>query len=188
MIDPFARLRRERAEQEAGADTAPRPASASRTQIVEIMEIEHTNNAGNVHGGTIMRLVDNAAGIAAQRFCRRRVVTAAMDEMSFLQPVYIGDLVTVTAVVTDSHRTSMEVAVRVDCETVPTGDCRHVATAYLVFVALDENGRPAPVPPVVAESEDEKLRQAQAHIRREQRLLRKQALLRAARAEAAGEG
>jgi uncharacterized protein (TIGR00369 family) len=157
-------------------DQSPRPASQSRTTICVVMEIEHSNNAGFVHGGTIMRLVDTAAGIAAVRHARRRVVTAAMDDMSFLAPVYIGDLVTVQAMVNDAHRTSMEIGVRVEVETVPTGEHRYVASAHLVFVGLDEQGRPAAVPAVIAETDDEKRRQAQARIRREQRLVRKQAL------------
>ncbi len=179
-MDQFIRFREDRDRLYADVDLSPRPASASRTVICVVMEIEHANNAGYVHGGTIMRLVDTAAGIAAARHARRRVVTAAMDDMSFLSPVYIGDLVTVVAMVNDSHRSSMEVGARVDVETVPTGEHRRVATAHLVFVGLGEDGKPAPVPPVIAESDDEKRRQAQARIRREQRLIRKRALEEAA--------
>jgi acyl-CoA hydrolase len=175
-MDQFIRFRADRDRLYADVDLSPKPASASRTVISTVMEIEHANIAGYVHGGTIMRIVDTAAGIAAARHARRRVVTAAMDDMSFLSPVYIGDLVTVLAMVNDSHHTSMEVGVRVDVETVPTNERRHVASAHLVFVGLDESGKPAPVPAVVAESDDEKRRQAQARIRREQRLVRKRAL------------
>lgn len=181
-MDQFIRFRQDRDRLYADVDLSPRPASASRTVISSVMEIEHANNAGYVHGGTIMRLVDTAAGIAAARHARRRVVTAAMDDMSFLSPVYIGDLVTVQALVNDAHRSSMEVGVRVDVETVPTGERRRVARAHLVFVGLDENGKPAPVPPVVAQTDEERRRQAQARIRREQRLLRKRALEEASRA------
>ncbi|MGD0833469.1 MAG: acyl-CoA thioesterase [Candidatus Dormibacteria bacterium] len=166
---------------EAEPDLDPRPASASETVITQLMEIEHANNAGYVHGGTIMRLVDSAAGIAAMKHARRRVVTATMDEMSFLAPVFIGDLVTAKAMVNDVHRSSMEVGVRVDVETVPTGERRHVASAHLVFVGLDAQGRPTQVAPVVAETDQERRRQAQARVRREQRLLRKAALAQAAR-------
>ena len=166
----------------ANVDLSPRPASESCTTISVVMEIEHANNAGYVHGGTIMRLVDTAAGIAAAKHARRRVVTASMDDMSFLSPVFIGDLVTVEAMVNDAHKTSMEVGARVHVETVPTGEHRRVASAHLVFVGLDEDGRPAPVPPVIAETEGEKRRQAQARVRREQRLVRKRAL------EEAGKG
>jgi len=152
------------------------------------MEIEHANNAGYVHGGTIMRLVDTAAGIAAGRHSRRRVVTAAMDHMSFLAPVYIGDMLRVRATVNDAHRTSMEVGVRVDVEDLPTGETRKVSSAHLVFVALDREGRPTACAPVVAESPDEKRRQLQAGVRREQRLLRKAALQRAGAGRAQGGG
>ncbi|HKR99371.1 MAG TPA: hotdog domain-containing protein [Candidatus Dormibacteraeota bacterium] len=175
-MDQFIRFRDDRDRLYGHADLAPRAVSASRTVISVMMEIEHANIAGYVHGGTIMRLVDTAAGIAAARHAGRRVVTAAMDDMSFLSPVYIGDLVTALAMVNDSHRTSMEVGVRVDVETVPSGQTRRVATAHLVFVGLDEAGKPTPVPPVIAETDDEKRRQAQARVRREQRLIRKRAL------------
>ena len=175
-MDQFIRFREERERMYANVDLTPRPASESCTTISVVMEIEHANNAGYVHGGTIMRLVDTAAGIAAAKHARRRVVTAAMDDMSFLSPVFIGDLVTVQAMVNDAHKTSMEVGARVDVETVPTGEHRRVAGAHLVFVGLDEDGRPAPVPPVIAQTEDEKRRQAQAGVRRQQRLIRKRAL------------
>ena len=157
------------------------PAAVARTFISEVMEIQHANNAGFVHGGTIMRLVDNAAGIAAQRHSRCRVVTAAMDEMSFVSPVFIGDVVTVRAMVNDAHRTSMEVGVRVEAETIETGHIRHVSSAYLVFVALDGDGKPTAVPPVLAETDAEQRRQDQARVRREHRLVRKAALDEAAR-------
>ena len=188
MSDPWERLRRERDREYARPiDMAPRPASLSKTQICTAMEISHANNDGNVHGGTIMRMVDGAAGIAAMRHSRRRVVTASMDDMSFLAPVYIGDLVTVRAMVNDAARTSMEVGVRVDVENIATGEWRRVASAHLVFVALDAEGKPTPVPPVLAETENEHRRQAQAKVRREQRLLRKKALDAAAAAHEAEE-
>ncbi|TMF18235.1 MAG: acyl-CoA thioesterase, partial [Chloroflexi bacterium] len=108
-MDRFLRMRDDRDRLYGDVDLTPRPASQSRTVICVVMELEHVNNAGYVHGGTIMRLVDTAAGIAAVRHARRRVVTAAMDDMSFLAPVYIGDLVTVEAMVNDAHHTSMEI-------------------------------------------------------------------------------
>lgn len=182
MSDPWARLRADRAHQyEHPLDMTPRPASASHTEITTVMQISHANNDGNVHGGSIMRLVDEAAGIAAMRHCRLRVVTASMDDMSFVAPVYIGDLVSVRAMVNDAHRTSMEVGVRVDAENIANEEHRHVASAHLVFVALDIDGRPATVPPVLAEGSEERRRQAQARVRREQRLLRKRALAEAVR-------
>ena len=181
MSDPWARLREERMRQYSEPlDMTPRPAARSRTEITGVMQIFQANNDGNVHGGSIMRLVDEAAGIAAMRHCQRRVVTASMDDMSFLAPVYIGDLVTVRAMVNDAHRTSMEVGVRVDVENIATGEWRYVASAHLVFVALDADGRPTAVPPVLAQGEDEQRRQDQARVRREQRLVRKRALAEAA--------
>jgi len=176
MTDPHVTLRRRR-QVASPPSQEPRPARLSQTVLTVVMEIAHVNNAGNVHGGVIMRLVDTAAGIAAARHASRRVVTASMDEMSFLAPVYLGDLVHVAAAVNEAFRTSMEVGVRVDVEPVPRGARRHVASAYLVYVALDDNDQPAAVPPLVAETEAERRRKAQAHIRRQQRLLRKQALL-----------
>ena len=165
-----------RALMDSEPDLTPRPASASATELSQVMEIEHANNAGYVHGGTILRLVDGAAGIAAIKHSRRRVVTAAIDEMSFLGPAFIGDVVTVRAMVNDVHRTSMEVGVRVEVESLPHGERRHVATAHLVFVALDADGRPTPAAPLVAETPEERRRQAEARIRREQRLVRRAAL------------
>jgi acyl-CoA hydrolase len=159
----------------AERDLSPRPPSVSRTVIVEPMEIIHASIAGFVHGGTIMRLVDTAGGIAAGRHCGGPTVTASMDEMSFLASVHIGDLVTVRAQVNDTGRTSMEVGVRVEVE-IPGAETVHVSTAHLVFVALDENRRPVPVPPLVPETDEERQRQAEARIRRQQRLLRKEAL------------
>ena len=175
-MDQFIRFREDRDRLYANVDLSPRPASASCTTLTVVMEIEHANNAGYVHGGTIMRLVDTAAGIAAAKHARRRVVTAAMDDMSFLSPVFIGDVVTVQAMVNDAHNTSMEVGARVEVESVPTSEHRRVASAHLVFVGLDEAGKPAPVPPVIAVTEEEQRRQAQARVRREQRLVRKRAV------------
>ena len=180
-MEHFIRFRGDRERLYADVDLSPRPVAQSCTTISAVMEIEHANNAGYVHGGTIMRLVDTASGIAAAKHARRRVVTAAMDDMSFLSPVFIGDLVTVQAMVNDAHRTSMEVGARVDVETVPTGEHRRVATAHLVFVGLDEEGRPAEVPGVITETDDERRRQSQARVRREHRLVRKRALEKAGR-------
>jgi acyl-CoA hydrolase len=177
MSDPWARFRGAPLPSDGQPpDLSPRSAAASRTEISSVMQIAQANNDGNVHGGTIMRMVDEAAGIAAVRHARRRVVTASMDDMSFLAPVYIGDLVTVRAMVNDAHRTSMEVGVRVDVENIATEEWRYVASAHLVFVALDGDGRPTAVPPVIAVTGEEKRRQQQARVRREQRLIRKRAL------------
>jgi len=128
------------------------------------------NPAGNVHGGVIMRLIDTAAGVAATRHARMNVVTASVDRIDFLTPVYVGDFVTVMASVNFVGRTSMEVGVRVEAENLTTGERRHTATAYLTFVALDKNGRPTVLPPLILETEEEERRNREARIRREERL------------------
>jgi acyl-CoA hydrolase len=134
------------------------------------MGVTDANNAGNVHGGVIMYLCDEVAGIAAVRHCGSRVVTVAMDRMVFLNPVYVGHLVTVRAMVNAAWRTSMEVGVRVEAENIRTGEVTHTSAAYLTMVALDEEGRPAPVPPVAPETPDEERRAREAQLRRDNRL------------------
>jgi acyl-CoA hydrolase len=135
------------------------------------MGIPEANIAGNVHGGTIMRMCDEVAGIAAIRHSGGRVVTAGMDRMTFLHPVFVGMLVTVKATVNAAWRTSMEVGVRVEKENVWTGERLHTSTAYLTMVALDGEGRPAAVPGVAPETPDERRRAREAQLRRDNRLL-----------------
>jgi uncharacterized protein (TIGR00369 family) len=154
-----------------------RTPQASATVLSQVMEITDSNLANNVHGGAIMRLVDTTAGIAAVKHCGGRVVTAQMDEMSFIEPVYLGEIVTLRAQVNDVGRTSMEVGVRVESENTVTGERRHVSSAYLVFVALDDHGRPRAVPPLAPENDEEKRRMEEAKIRRQHRLARKEAIL-----------
>ena len=134
------------------------------------MGITDANNAGFVHGGTVMYLVDEAAGLAAVRHAGERCVTAAMDRMTFLEPVHVGELMTLESSVNAAWRTSMEIGVRVTAENVRTGVKRHTNTAYLTMVALDDNGRPTPVPPLTSESEDEIRREREAQLRRANRL------------------
>jgi acyl-CoA hydrolase len=134
------------------------------------MGVADANVAGNVHGGLILRLCDEVAGIAAVRHSGARVVTAALDRMTFLHPVYVGNLVTVKATVNAAWRSSMEVGVRVEAENVRTGDVTHTSTAYLTMVALDEDGRPSTVPPVEPETADEQRRAREAQLRRDNRL------------------
>jgi uncharacterized protein (TIGR00369 family) len=147
----------------------PRRVRVSQVTMSVQMNPGDANPSGDVHGGTIMKLVDTAAGVCAVRHCRSRVVTATVDSMTFLHPVHVGDLVTCYASVNDVGNTSLEVGVRVDSENVRTGEVRHTSSAYLVFVALDERRRPARVPPLIVETEDEKRRQEHARIRRESR-------------------
>ncbi len=147
----------------------PRTVAASRTIFSQMMMPDDANPVGNVHGGTIAKLVDSAAGVAAMRHCRgsaASVVTARIDAMNFVAPVHIGDVVTLRASLNDVGRTSMEVGVRVDAENVRTGEVKHVASAYLVFVAVDEHERPVPVPPLIVETDDERRRQRAARERR----------------------
>ncbi|HEX6584240.1 MAG TPA: acyl-CoA thioesterase [Thermoleophilaceae bacterium] len=138
------------------------------------MGIADANNAGNVHGGLIMHLCDEVAGIAAVRHSRSRVVTAAMDRMNFRHPVYVGQLVTVKATVNAAWRSSMEVGVRVESENVRSGEVLHTSTAYLTMVALDDEGNPSEVPPVAPETPDEIRRAREAQLRRDTRLAERQ--------------
>jgi acyl-CoA hydrolase len=134
------------------------------------MGITDANNAGNVHGGTIMRLADEAAALAAIKHARTRVVTVGMDRMDFLVPIYVGDLVTLSATVNAAWNTSMEVGVRVEAENPRAGAMRHTNTAYITVVALDEDGKPARVPPLQAKSPVEQRRMREAELRRTNRL------------------
>ena len=148
----------------------PRSPSHSASTLTQWMGVMHANTAGYVHGGAIMRLCDEVAGIAAVRHSGRRVVTAAMDRMTFLHPVFVGNLVTVRATVNAAWRTSMEVGVRVESENIRTGECLHTSTAYLTMVALDDDGRPTEVAPLAPETPDEQRRQREAQVRRDNRL------------------
>ena len=134
------------------------------------MGIADANNAGNVHGGLIMHLCDEVAGIAAVRHSGSRVVTAAMDRMNFRHPVFVGQLVTVKATVNAAWRSSMEVGVRVESENVRTGELLHTSTAYLTMVALDDEGKPIEVRPLSPETPDELRRAREAQLRRDTRL------------------
>jgi acyl-CoA hydrolase len=154
-----------------------KPASASRSAIVRWMGIGDANLAGLVHGGVVMRLCDEAAGVAAVRHCGGRVVTAAMDRMTFVEPVMIGELLTCSASVNAVWHTSMEVGVRVEAENPRTGEKRHTSTAYLTMVALDDEGRPTPVPSLVADGEVEGRRQREAELRRRNRLAERDQIL-----------
>ena len=147
-----------------------RPVSHSRSVLTRWMGIGESNMAGNVHGGWIMKLCDEVAGIAAIRHSGRRVVTAGMDRMTFAEPVFVGDLVTLTASVNAAWRTSMEVGVRVEKENVWTGERVHTSTAYLTMVALDDEGSPTPVPGIETTTPDEERRQREAQLRRDNRL------------------
>lgn len=152
---------------------SPKPMRASRVTISQLMHPEHANLLGNVHGGWIMKLVDEAGALACMRHAQRKVVTVAIDSLVFRQPIRIGDLVILNADVTYTGRTSMEVEVQVQAENPITGERMHTNTAYLVYVALDDYGRPTTVPPLQAETDEEKERMQQAKERQERRLKEK---------------
>jgi len=128
------------------------------------------NPMGNVHGGTILKLVDMAAAAAALRHARKNVVTVSIDRMDFIQPVYVGNLLTLKASVNYVGTTSMEVGVRVEAEDLRTGNVTHTNSSYLAYVALDDQGRPTIVPEVIPRTSDEKRRWREGKKRREQRL------------------
>ncbi len=142
----------------------------SRIQIAQLMQPEHANNQGNVHGGWIMKLVDEAGALACMRHAQRRVVTVAIDSMEFHQPIHVGDLVILTAEVTYAGRTSMEAEVKVIAENPISGQRTHTNTAYVVYVAIDENGQPTPVPPLIPENEEDERRMEEARQRQAYRL------------------
>ena len=155
----------------------PKPVSESTAVLVKWMGIGDANSAGFVHGGVVMKLCDEAAGIAAIRHCRGRVVTAAVDRMTFILPVNLGELLTCSASVNAAWRTSMEVGVRVEAESPRTGDRRHTSTAYLTMVAVDDEGTPIPVPPLAVASATERRRQREAGLRRRNRLAERNQIL-----------
>jgi acyl-CoA hydrolase len=135
------------------------------------------NSAGFVHGGTIMRYCDEAAGLAAVRHSQHRCVTAGMDRMTFNEPVHIAEVVSFKATVNAAWRTSLEVGVRVEAEDPRTGKLRHTTTAYLTMVALDDEGRPATVPPLECETDGEVRREREAQLRRANRLAEREQIL-----------
>ncbi|MBI4761409.1 MAG: acyl-CoA thioesterase [Chloroflexota bacterium] len=152
---------------------APKTMRASRVTISQLMHPEHANLLGNVHGGWIMKLVDEAGALACMRHAQKKVVTVAIDSMTFREPIRIGDLIILNAEVTYTGRTSMEAEVQVLAENPITGERTHTNTAWLVYVALDDEGKPAPVPPLKAETDDEKRKMAEALQRQERRLQQK---------------
>ena len=150
-----------------------RPMRESRATVVRQMMPPDANPHGNVHGGVIMRLVDEVAGIVAHRHARRNVVTARLDRMDFLEPVFVGNALTLEACLTYTGRTSMEVMVDIRAENLDTGEVVHTGTAWLTMIALNERGKPVPVPPVIPESDEEKalfdLAKARYEARRKER-------------------
>ena len=138
--------------------------------MAQVMLPQDANPAGNVHGGVIMKLIDTAAAVVAGRHARSNTVTASIDRLDFLGPVFVGDLLFLKASMNMAGKTSMELGVRVEAENLVSGEVRHTSSAYLTFVALDENGKPKLVPPLILETDDERRRNEEAAMRRRMRL------------------
>lgn len=152
----------------------PKPVSASRVTLSLMMPPAESNPLGNVHGGYIMRLMDEAGASAAMRHGRRPVVTVAVDQVLFREPIHVGDLVTLTAELTYVGRTSLETRIEVTAQNLLSGESTHTNTAYFVYVALDERGRPAAVPGLLLETESERRQWELARERQAYRLALRQ--------------
>ncbi len=148
----------------------PKPVSASEITMNQLMLPVHANALGNVHGGLIMKMVDETGAIAAMRHAGKACVTIAIDSMTFHSPVHIGELVCCRAYVTHVGRSSIEVEVKVHAENAITGNITHTNSAYVVYVAIDEQGRPSPVPGLVLLDAEEQQRDAEAKLRQQYRL------------------
>ncbi len=148
---------------------APRQVADSQSQMTEIILPNDTNTLGNLLGGRLMHFIDLTGAMAAYRHSRTHIVTAAMDHIDFIQPVHVGDLLILKSSVNRAFSTSMEVGVKVWVENTQTGVMLHVASAYLVFVAIDKNGRRVHVPPLKPANADEQRRYEGALRRREYR-------------------
>lgn len=138
----------------------------SATVLNQRMLPQDANPAGNVHGGVTLKYIDIAAGTVAMRHCRSNAVTASIDRMDFLQAVYVGELVSFKASLNYTGRTSMEIGVRVESENMFTGEKRYCASAYLTFVALNDDGSPREVPPLILETDEDRRRWSEAETRR----------------------
>ncbi|NJB67727.1 uncharacterized protein (TIGR00369 family) [Desulfobaculum xiamenense] len=142
----------------------------SRISMSQLMLPQDANPAGNVHGGVVMKLIDTTGGVVAMRHVRGNVVTASIDRLDFLTPVFVGDLVHVRASLNLVGSSSMEVGVRVETENIHTGELRHAVSAYLTYVALDENGKPMTAPALISETAEDLRRRDEAEQRRKVRL------------------
>jgi acyl-CoA hydrolase len=161
----------------------------SATVMTQLVLPQHANVHGTVLGGTVMHWIDLAAAVVANRHCRKAVVTAAIDDMSFLAPILIGELALISARITLADRSSMEIRVDVESENLLSGERRHTSTAYVTFVALDgATRRPTPVPPLILETEEERAEHVRALTRRKLRLERRKAQEAEAESRASGLG
>jgi acyl-CoA hydrolase len=161
------------AQPSSDASAGAKTVAYSRVTMSHMMQPQDANPAGIVHGGVVMKHIDDAAGVAALRHTRCNVVTASIDRLDFHNPAFIGNLLSLKASMNLVGTTSMEVGVRVETEDLRTGEIRHTASAYLTFVALDEDFRPRSVPPLVLETDEDRRRNRQARDRRRVRLAEK---------------
>jgi acyl-CoA hydrolase len=160
----------EKAKTKPEAGLPGRAVSASRTEMTELVLPQDSNLLGNILGGRVMHLIDVAGAIAAHRHCHRQVVTASVDHLDFLNPVRVGDLIILEAQVNRAFHTSVEVGVEVYSEDSVAGVRKHTTTAFLTFVALDEAGKPVPVPPLIVKTNEERKRFEEAGERRKARI------------------
>ncbi len=166
----MGRIRRRERIPQGVPDMSPKPASASRVEMVEVVLPNDANPLGNILGGRVMHLMDMAAAIAAHRHSCSYVVTASVDSVDFRNPIRVGELIILKSSVNRVFRTSMEVGVKVFSENVLTGERKHTSSAYVTFVAVDENGRPKPVPPLILKTAEDRRRYREAAVRRRTRL------------------
>jgi len=156
--------------------STPKTIAATSVEMMEIVLPNDANTLGNILGGKVMHLIDIACAISAHRHCRKPVVTASMDYLDFRHPIKVGELIIIRASVNRAFNTSMECGAKVFSENLETGERQHTSTAYLTFVALNENLKPTAVDPIFSETEEEKRRWEEAEIRREFRMKQKEAL------------
>lgn len=148
-----------------------RKVSQSETVLSEVMMPMHANHYGSVHGGVILKLVDEAAFVAASKHARKNVVVASMDYMEFKHPVNIGDVLTLSACVLHVGKTSMDIEVRVEAEKIKEDKKVNVGFAYLTMVALDKKGRPTQIPGLILQTPEQKRKNKEIRLRREKRLI-----------------
>jgi acyl-CoA hydrolase len=147
-----------------------RSVSASRTEMTEVVLPQDANPLGTILGGHVMHLIDIAGAIAVHRHCRLQAVTASVDHLDFLNPIHVGELIVLESQVNRAFKTSVEVGVEVFSENYFTGKRKHTTTAFLTFVAIDENGEAVPVPPLILRTPEERRRYREAGERRRARL------------------
>jgi acyl-CoA hydrolase len=160
----------ERARRSSSQKLRGKLVSASRTEMVEVVLPQDVNVFGNILGGRVMHLVDIAAAITAHRHCRSMCVTASVDHIDFRNPIRMGELIILKASLNRAFHTSMEIGVKVFSEDVLTGQKKHTTSAYVTFVALDENREPKPVPPLICQTAEDRRRFREALVRRKYRL------------------